>query len=176
MLELLSRQRDTSGARCTALFDLDPFKVVGKSSLYLALAFIGGFTLALIFSAKDLSIFKNLEFWLINMPMFLIPFFIFFWNMYPTHKIIDLAKRDALKKAGQVIQGTSAQLLNENNQTAEAADLSQTVQGLLAYEQRLEQVQTWPYETSTLRSLFGSILIPVVTVVGQVILRRLLGW
>jgi len=158
------------------LFDLDAFKVVGRSSLYLALAFIGGFTLALFFTAPDFSVLQNVEFWLINLPMFLIPVIIFFWNMYPTHKIIDSAKRAALKQAGQMIRVVSARLMAGIDHTSGAGELSQSLQGLIAYEQRLEKVQTWPYEVSTLRSLFGSILIPVITVVGQVALRRLLGW
>ena len=158
------------------LFDLDAFKVVGRSSLYLALAFIGGFSLALFFSSPDFSVFQNLEFWLINLPVFLIPVIIFFWNMYPTYKIIDSAKRTALKQAGQKIRAVSARLLAGIDRSPETGVLSQSLQGLIVYEQRLEKVQTWPYEVSTLRSLFGSILIPVITVVGQVALRRLLGW
>lgn len=157
------------------LFDLSPYKVVGKSSLYLALAFIGGVTLALVFSAPDASVFQSLQFWLINMPMFLIPVIIFFWNMQPTHSIIERAKRKALKQTGQKIEAVSTRLMMDIERTSDTEQLSQTLQALLALEKRIYDVLTWPYEASTLRSLFGSVLIPIITVLIQVVLRRLLG-
>ena len=158
------------------LFDLDAFKVVGKSSLYLSLAFIGGFTLALFFSAPDFSVFQSVDFWIINFPMFVLPVIIFFSNMYPTHKIIDSAKRAALKQAGQKIRAVSDQMLKSADQSSDVESLSHKLQGLIALEERLSKVQTWPYEVSTLRSLLGSILIPAFTVIAQVLLRRVLSW
>lgn len=158
------------------LFDLDPYKVVGKSSLYLALSFIGGFSLALLFTAHDLSVIQDIEFWLINIYLFILPVFIFFWNMYPTYKIIDSAKKDALKQVGQQIRRIKESMLEQSSTTADFVFMSQSLQGFIVLEERLEKVQSWPYETSTLRSLLGSILIPFITVVGQVLLRRLFGW
>lgn len=158
------------------LFDLESYKVVGKSSLYLALAFIGGFTLALLFTAHDLTVIQDIEFWLINIYMFILPIVIFFWNMYPTYKIIDSAKKDALKEVAQHIRDIHDQMLLKAGLTADHADLSQSLEGFIVLEARLEKIQAWPYEVSTLRSLFGSILIPAVTVLAQVLLRRLLGW
>lgn len=158
------------------LFDLGPYKVVGKSSLYLALAFIGGFSLALLFTGADLTVVQSFEFWIVNMYMFFLPVIIFFWNMYPTYKIIDSEKKDALKQVGQQIRRLKDSMLAETSPPADSGALSQSMQGLIVLEERLEKVQSWPYEVSTLRSLMGSILIPVITVVGQVFLRRLLGW
>lgn len=158
------------------LFNLEPYKVVGKSSLYLALAFIGGFTLALLFTGADITVVQSFEFWIVNMYMFILPFIIFFWNMYPTYKIIDSEKKDALNKVGQQIRRLKDRMLADTNLPDESTSLSQSLQGYIALEERLEKVQSWPYEVSTLRSLMGSILIPVITVVGQVVLRNLLGW
>ena len=158
------------------LFNLDPYKVVGKSSLYLALSFIGGFSLSLLFTANDLTVIQDIEFWLINMYMFILPFIIFFWNMYPTYKIINSEKKDALKQVGQHIRRLKDSMLEDTNPPIDSTSLSKSLQGYLTLEERLEKVQSWPYEVSTLRSLMGSILLPVVTVVGQVLLRNLLGW
>jgi hypothetical protein len=157
------------------LFNLDPFKVIGKTSLYLALAFIGGISLALIFTAPSLSVFQNLEFWIINLPILMIPVGIFFWNMYPTHKIIDMAKKKALRKVGHKISRVSDRLLNDEDFSSDAGDFRQPLQGLIALEERVEKVQTWPYDISTLRALMGSILIPVLTVFAQVLVRNWLG-
>ncbi len=157
------------------LFDLEPFKVIGKSSLYLSLAFIGGITLAIIFSAPDLAILQNWEFWLVNIPILMIPVIIFFWNMKPTHQIIDTAKRDSLRKVGQEIHTISDSILNSKDSLSNTERVSQRLQGLIILEERLEKVQTWPYDVSTLRTLLGSILVPALTVFGQVLLRSLFG-
>jgi hypothetical protein len=157
------------------LFNLAPFKVIGKSSLYLAFAFIGGVTMALLFTTPDLMVFESLEFWVINTPMFFMPIAIFFWNMYPTHKIINAAKKDTLKQVGSKIDQTSTSFMKNLESRPDAFQGGLTLMGLIAYEERLEQVQTWPYDVVMLRSLFGSILIPALTVVAQVFLRQLLG-
>ncbi len=157
------------------LFNLAPFKVVGKSSLYLALAFIGGVTMAMFFTTPDLQALQNLGFWLINSPMFFMPIAIFFWNMNPTHKIIDIAKKNALKQVGLKISQRSTRFLTDLEGSPDAVQEGLTLMGLIAYEERLEQVQTWPYDVAMLRKLFGSILIPALTVIAQVFLRQLLG-
>lgn len=158
------------------LFDLAPFKIVGRRSLYLALASVGGVTLALFFSASLPTVFQTLEFWLIDAPIFLIPTIIFFWNTYPTHKVIASAKKDEIREVRHHIRAVSRALLTRNGQLRDAPRTSDRLQALIAYEQRLQQVQTWPYDVSTLRSLVVSALIPGVTVLAQVPLRRLLPW
>lgn len=158
------------------LLDLSPFEVVGRSSLCMALAFVGGVTLALFFSAPEPSVFQTLEFWLINAPMFVIPVIIFFWNMYPTHGIIASAKEDEIREVRHHIRAVSRQLLTRNGQPRITPQASDHLQALITYEKRLHQVQTWPYDVSTLRSLVVSVLIPGVTVLAQVGLRRALGW
>ncbi len=157
------------------VFDLGPFEVVGRSSLYLALAFVGGVTIALVFSAPDLSGLLTPEFWLINGPVFLMPVVIFFWNMYPTHKIIAAAKQGELRELRHHLRSLSVRLMEGINRTKGAPQISAEIQALIAYEERLEQVQTWPYDVSTLRSLVVSILVPGITVLAQVAVRQLLG-
>ncbi len=158
------------------LLDLSPFKIVGRSSLYLALAFVGGVTIALIFSAPEPAVLGAWEFWLVNGPMFMMPVVIFFWNMYPTHRIIASAKADELKELRRQMRSLSLRLLEGIEKAEGTPQVSAEMQALIAYEQRLEQVQTWPYDVTTLRSLVVSVLIPGVTVVAQVAVRRLVGW
>lgn len=157
------------------VLNLGPFKVVGRSSLYLALAFVGGVTIALVFSAPDASVLLTLEFWLINGPMFLMPVMIFFWNMHPTHKLIASAKEAELEDMRHLMRSLSVRLLEGIRETEGAPQVTAEIQALIAYEKRLEQVQTWPYDVSTLRSLVVSVLVPGVTVLAQVAVRRLLG-
>ncbi len=132
--------------------------------------------MTLIFTAQNHLVFQDLVFWIINMPMFFLPVIIFFWNMYPTYQIIDSAKKDALKQVGQKIRIIKEGMLAGSTSPADIGLLSESLQGLIALEHRLEVIQAWPYRVSTLRSLLGSILIPVITVVAQVVLRRMLGW
>lgn len=158
------------------VFNLRPFKVVGRSSLYLALAFVGGVTIALFFSAPDLSGLLTPQFWLINGPMFLMPVVIFFWNMYPTHRIIASTKEAELQDLRHHMRSLSLRLVEGIREMDGAPQVSVEIQALIAYEKRLEEVQTWPYDVSTLRSLVISVLVPGITVLAQAAVRRLLGW
>ena len=44
---------------------------------------------------------------------------------------------------------------------------------LMAYEQRLREARTWPYNTAMLRTLFLSVLVPIATILLQMIIKRL---
>lgn len=158
------------------VFDLTPFDAIGQQSLVLALSFVGGITLSLVFTAFDPAMLAAPVFWLVNLPILLVPVAVFFLNMSPTHRIIAEAKKAELETVRQHIPRLAHRLLLHDD--AEADDktrLSTRFEALLAYEQRLQQVQTWPYDVSTLRKLFASFLLPVITVVAQVLLRMMLG-
>lgn len=158
------------------LFNLTPYKIAGQHSLLLALAFVGGITISLIFSAFDLTALQQPIFWIINTPILTVPLVIFFLNMSPTQKIIAAAKTEALNAVGGRISAIALDLLQSGGgQVSNRESLSGELEALLAYEQRLQQIQTWPYDVSTLRTLFVSVLVPALTVLAQVYLRTLLG-
>ena len=143
------------------LFNLSPFTTVGRQSLYLALAFAGGIAISLFFVTIDLTFGQRLEFWLIYVPLLLMPVAIFFFNMYPTHRLIAAARDKELEKVRCHIPDLSNQLLNRLNRNEKADPLNATVMAVLAYEQRLRQVSTWPYDTAMLRTLLFSVFLPL---------------
>lgn len=143
------------------LFNLSPFVTVGRQSLYLALAFAGGIAISLFFVAIDLTFGQRLEFWLIYVPLLLMPVAIFFFNMYPTHQLIAAAKDEELGKVRRHIPDLSSQLLNQFARNEKDDTLNTTVTAVLTYEQRLQQISTWPYDIGMLRTLLFSIFLPL---------------
>jgi hypothetical protein len=157
------------------VFDLKPFDAIGQQSLFLALAFVGGITISLAFSDFELAMLQSPGFWLVNVPVILVPGAIFFLNMSPTHRILTDAKKQELETVQQYIPILAHSLLDQDDeQRADVALVSARVEALLAYETRVQQVRTWPYDVSALRALFASFLVPILTVLVQVVLRMLL--
>ena len=54
----------------------------------------------------------------------------------------------------------------------DAAQPAQLTDALLAYEDRLKEARTWRYNTAMLRTLFISVLVPVITVAAKVFTMR----
>jgi hypothetical protein len=84
-----------------------------------------------IFSALDPRVFGQIGFWLIYVPIALVPIAIFFFSMLPTHNVLTNAKASDLKV-----------------------------------------VRTWPYNTTMLRTLFVSVMIPTVMLLIRTVLGR----
>ena len=57
---------------------------------------------------------------------------------------------------------------------AEAGTIASQINALTAYEQRLKATPTWPYNTGMLRTLFFSILMPLISVMVKMALDVLL--
>jgi hypothetical protein len=95
-----------AGARMTAalyrqplhvsVLNTAPFEVVGRQSLLLALAFIGGITLSLVIGGVQQSSLRGIGFWLSYAPIIAAPVIIFFLNMLATHRVLAGAKSQAL--------------------------------------------------------------------------------
>ncbi len=143
------------------LFDLSPLIVVGRQSLLLALAFVGGIAVSLLFVTVDRTFGQRLDFWLFYVPLLLMPIAIFFFNMYPTHRLIAAARKAELVKVRRHIPELSQQLLDRLDSGEKVDKLSTTVAAVLAYEQRLRQISTWPYDTGMLRALLVSVFFPL---------------
>jgi hypothetical protein len=143
--------------------DLTPFEPVGRQSLVVALVFVGGITLSLLLVGFAPANSAPLEFWLSYIPFALAPVFIFFLNMYPTHRVIVTA-RDAEQKAVKAhIRSAYQGLLARRNGGLNTESLPAEINALVAYDQLLQKARTWPYNTAMLRTLGFSILIPVGT-------------
>ncbi|MBM3121169.1 MAG: hypothetical protein FJZ97_03150 [Chloroflexi bacterium] len=153
--------------------DVAPFDAVGRHSLALALVFVGGITLSLVFVWVTPAVLILTEFWLVYAPLAAMPFVIFFVNMLPTHRLLARARDRDLRRVDLLIREDCAALVSKAEEGQEVAGLSQRLLALTAYESRLLQARTWPYDTAMLRTVFVSVLVPGGTVVGRLVLEAL---
>jgi hypothetical protein len=156
------------------LFDITPFEAFGRQSLLLSLVFIGGITLSLIFVGFDASTLSNPAFWFVYVPLVMVPIVIFFLNMYPAQQVLAEAKRREIQEARGHLQRSGRELVQRLNKKQTAENLPAEVWALAAYLDELQKTRTWPYNTAMMRTLFFSVLIPLATVLGRVLLEKLM--
>lgn len=154
-------------------FNTTPFEPIGKQSLMIALVFIGGITLSLVFIGLDFSSLQQPEFWLIYIPLALVPVILFFLNMFPTHRVLTNAKNNELAAVQTQLQNSYRDLLQLVERDQATNNLPNEINALAIYEKQLKEARTWPYNTAMLRTLFFSVLIPVGTLVGRIIVEAL---
>lgn len=144
-----------------------PFEAVGRQSLLLALVFIGGITLSLLFTYSEARLTAP-EFWISNLIFVAFIILIFFLSMRPTHLILAAEKKRVLEPVTQRINGSCRELVRQLEDGKEPGWLSGQVSALVAYEQRLIGARTWPYNVTILRTLFFSVFIPLMTILARV--------
>jgi hypothetical protein len=146
---------------CFDLFDLHPFEPVGRQSLLLALVFIGGLTLAMLFglSASNIGAWQT---WVIYLPMAVLPVLIFFMHMRGTHAVLAAEKRRLLGQVQSHIRSLTPALQQALAETRPYGELAAEYAAVSAYELRLQTARTWPYNTAMLRTLAFTVLLPLV--------------
>jgi len=150
-----------------------PFEAIGRQSLLLAMVFIGGITLSLLFTFQDANL-SYLEFWMVNLIFVLLVVLIFFLSMRPTHKLLLTEKTRRLEPVQRHINLACQDLVQRLEQGLDPGNLSGEINALEVYEQRLLSARTWPYNTSMLRTLFFSILIPLGSILARLAVDLLL--
>lgn len=144
-----------------------PFESVGRQSLLLALVFIGGITLSLIFTYEPSQL-TDLGFWISNLVLIIFTFSIFFISMRPTHQMLAAEKKQTLEPVTEQINQSCRELHTQLEDGRDPGSLSSQISALVVYEQRLSAARTWPYNVTTLRTLFFSVLIPLLSVLARV--------
>jgi hypothetical protein len=153
--------------------DTSPFTAVGRQGLMVSLVFIGGITVSLLFLVHQPEILRNPVFWLVYVPLAAVPVALFFLSMRPTHTVLGQAKRAELARVSALLNAGYRRLADLAAQQQPTGNLPAEVGALLAFEGRLRQARTWPYDTGMLRTLAFSILVPAATVVVRNLLDRL---
>jgi hypothetical protein len=148
------------------ILDISPFEAIGRQSLLLALVFIGGITISLIFSLQETNI-TSLEFWLGNLVLIVITLTIFFLNMRPTHKVLNTEKKRELSEIEKLINQSARKLVSQLKGEEEAAQIAVQITALEIYERRLISTRTWPINTNILRTLVVSVFIPLLSVLAR---------
>jgi len=145
----------------------EPFEAVGRQSLLLALVFIGGITLSLLFTYQGANI-SSPEVWVTNILFVLFVVLIFFLSMRPTHRLLAAEKKRDLKPVQARINSACRELVLRLDQHRVSDQLPAEINALIAYEQRLLAARTWPYNVSMLRTLFFSVLIPLGSILARI--------
>jgi hypothetical protein len=153
--------------------DVTPFEAIGRQSLSLALVFVGGVTLSLLFVGAHPEVFLQWELYMVYAPLIVVPMLVFFLNMVPTHRRLQAARDGELRRVRGLIRRECAELVRTMEAGEEPTATAQRVTALAAYESRLLEARTWPYNTTMLRTVFVSVLIPGATMVGRVLAELL---
>ena len=154
------------------IFDSTPFEPIGRQSLLLALVFVGGITLSLVLTIQMQSM-ASLEFWGGYLLMVIFTALIFFLSMRPTHSMLVAEKKRALEPVQQHINRACRELVKRLDQSRAPDDLAAEINALVVYEQRIQAARTWPYNTSMLRTLFFSVLIPLGSALARLVWENL---
>ena len=160
-----------AGNRCMAalhrqpltvnIFDLTPFEPIGRQSLVICLAFIGGSIISLffVFSPSGFLSFTNL---VIYGTLSMVIILLFFVNLWRTHVVLARAKQNALSTAQQHISRIYQSLASTAVASADMSATSAEVNTWITLEHRLKLARTWPYNTEMLRTLFISAMVPLL--------------
>ncbi len=158
------------------IFNLEPLEPIGRWSLGIALAYIGGNTLSLLFLTQPALSAHYLENIIIYTPLVLAPVAVFFLNMMSTHRIMVEAKKRELKRV-RVSLEAAYEALNERAAKGEVKDLGALLDAFTAWasvEQRVKEVPEWPYTESILRRLVALVCLPIVVFVVEGMLLQVL--
>jgi hypothetical protein len=143
------------------VFDLRPLQPIGRWSLGIALVYIGGSALSLLF-VPQMTL--NVEAIVLYGILILTPVLVFFLNMLSTRQTIVAAKkrhldmvRDNLAAASLALEGGV-----EKGQPEDTGALLDSVAAWVTYEERVQQVPEWPYTAEIRRNLVLSTLLPLV--------------
>jgi hypothetical protein len=150
------------------IFDPSPFEPIGRQALLLAMVFIGGSTLSFILTFQLQNIAAP-GFWTGYIIMVMVSALIFFLSMRPTHKVLAAAKKREHDAIQQHITRACRELVKRLDGSQAAHDLAAEINALAIYEQRIGGARTWPYNTTMLRTLFFSVLIPLGSAVARLV-------
>jgi len=143
-----------------------PFEAVGRQSLLLALVFIGGITLSLLFTYSEARL-SAPEFWISNLIFVAFIILIFFLSMRPTHLILAAEKKRVLEPVTKRINDSCRELVQQLEDGKNPGELSGQISALTAYEQLLIAARTWPYNVTILRTLFVSVFVPLISILAR---------
>jgi hypothetical protein len=147
--------------------DIKPFEAIGRQSLVMAFAFIGGNTLALLLGNYGSAALANPRFWLLFAPLFLLPVAVFFLNMIPTQRVLSQAKNSELAAVRGELHAAFRLLLERRLAGESSSRVSQDVDALAAHERHLSEASSWPYNPAILRTLIFGVLVPISTVLAR---------
>lgn len=153
------------------IFDLSPFFPIGRYSLFAALAFVGGSVISILFLSPLQGAFNIAALSLYGI-LGLVSLLVFFLGTRHTHRVLKNAKEHEQQEIQRNIADAFRALRNEGK---DVDAISTELDLWLKYEERLKTARTWPYNTAMLRTLFVSVLFPIIASLAQRIISNLLA-
>jgi hypothetical protein len=153
------------------IFDLEPFEPIGRLSLAVSLVILGGVVLAMILGLAPDTLYDWRN-WLMYAVLALVSVLVFFLNMRDTHRVLAAEKERQLDTVQEHILQASRTLMKCLEKGESAGSLGAEINALVAYEKRVQAARTWPYNTTMLRTLFMSVIIPAGAAAAQAIFER----
>jgi hypothetical protein len=146
---------------------------IGHWSLGVALSYVGGNTLSLIFLPRPALIVETA---IIYGVLSLTPVLVFFLNMVSARRIVVSAKRQELKTVRASLVAAS-RALKEKAAHGDPEDMSALLDRFTAWvavEKRVREVPEWPYTAGIRRSLVVSSLLPAAAWLARSVLLEAL--
>jgi MFS family permease len=142
------------------VFDLRPLQPIGRWSLGIAVLYIGGSALSLLF-VPQMTL--NVEAIVLYGILILTPVLVFFLNMLSTRQTIVAAKRRHLDMVRDNLAAASVALEEgaAKGQPEYTDALLESAAAWITYEERVEKVPEWPYTADIRRNLVLSTLLPL---------------
>jgi hypothetical protein len=153
------------------VFELAFLEPIGRWSLGVALSYVGGSSLSLIFLPRPAMIAGTA---IIYTVLLLAPVLVFFLNMLGARRIVVSAKRQELRMVREGLAAASRALREKAAQDdpEEMSALLGQFSAWVAVEQRVKQVPEWPYTAGIRLGLVLSLLLPIAAEVGQALLTE----
>jgi len=155
------------------IFDLTPFRPIGRQSLLLSLFLIGGMLLGLLtsnFARQDL----RLEYLIVYPVIVALSVAVFVLNTRAVHRLLAAVKRQKLESVGRHLARASERLEELISKDQDTHVVATELNALATVKRELEAVTTWPYNMEMLRAiLISAVAPPVLTIIGRVAARVL---
>jgi hypothetical protein len=144
------------------LLRIDALNVIGRNSARRALIWFSVAAVILLLFAGSSTDLGTLAILVVSTIM---GGWIFLRPMERVHRRIQAAKKAELESIRVAIERTHAQ-------AAQDAAAAARLQGLLAYETRIEGVREWPFDQPTALRVAAYVLIPAIPWFGQAVVQR----
>jgi hypothetical protein len=112
---------------------------------------------------------------LVMVPLTLLAVLIFFAPLIGVHRILDSQKRRLQDELGGRLGAANVKLQRymDDNKVSEMSGLKDGIEGLVAMQDALSKLRTWPWQPGTLGGLGAALLLPIVIWGLQRLLERL---
>jgi hypothetical protein len=149
------------------ILDVRPFEPIGRQSLWLALALIGGLLLSLI-SVSYQNRLLWVEYAITYSIVIALAVLVFFLNMRSAHQVLAATKRRHLETADQSLADLYRRFQEEMAKERDTFVLATQINAIAAIKQEIKATRTWPYNTDMLRTLVVSALAPLFAALARV--------